>query len=465
MTRLRTLSLVFTLAAALVAPTVAHAENTPPSISDEAPMLVSDLAVAMQQRDDVDMQKVGALVTGALQAVPQSGAAPVSLSPEQHSQLSGMVQAAFAGDPQALAALNQFPGWNVPALGQALEAELAAIGTEPGAAPAPTSVTEPLGIPVADQRGPVSTLRPLGYGLWRGTAYDPAKSERYADSKRLAEVLNRLSLNGTGWVTYGDQRVRTPRGVLAMLAADGHMVEAYDHRSIANFMALYYQAPGSSELREVAAALWLDTQVPVPGTERTLLVPATHSEVVFTVRGPVVNADVAFFLGSDNEATFRPTASARPSWTGTKVLRRFKGDEALRAASAAAWVRRNMERLTARRRLGELRTGAYGQLGVCNDATALVEAKMGLEATHWPLVRLPEVWRRGTGMTGRISDRVPYDTDPAQGPDVERVLQSIPWEVDAVPTHVFPALAADVQAVAAASGQGILDVTQGAFAD
>lgn len=422
-----------------------------PPISDERPLLLSELAAELQRQaaGTPQLQAVAAQVAGAIQSIPSQGAAaPIVLSGAQRQQLAGMVQAAIQGDPNALAALNRFPGVDMPTVGKALQAELAQLPpAQDSAAPRPARVVEQLGIPVANQTPPTTTLKHLGMGIFRGDVYDAEKAKLYPDSKRLAEVLNRLSLNGTGWVGYKGRYVRSPRGLLELLAADGHSVEAYDHRSIANFSGLYYKAPGSAELRSVAAPVWLDTRVEVPGKDRTMLVPATHSELIFSIRGPVVNADVAFFLAIDHKTSFRPTAWKRPSWTGSKKLRRFEGREALRAVSAAAWVRRSLSEASAENNLAALQSGPYGQLGVCNDATALVEARMGIEATHWPLVRQRSVMASDADLLA-VSDRIPYDTDAATQPELERVIHSIPFEPGQVP-DLYPTLAEDLGLVAA----------------
>ena len=58
------------------------------------------------------------------------------------------------------------------------------------------SVEEELGIPAAGEPpAPDAYLRSLGFGLEVGDRIDPELAGRYADSLRLAEVLNRLSLN------------------------------------------------------------------------------------------------------------------------------------------------------------------------------------------------------------------------------------------------------------------------------
>ena len=58
------------------------------------------------------------------------------------------------------------------------------------------SVEEELGIPAAGEPlAPDAYLRSLGFGLEAGDRIDPVLAGRYADSLRLAAVLNRLSLN------------------------------------------------------------------------------------------------------------------------------------------------------------------------------------------------------------------------------------------------------------------------------
>lgn len=438
MRTLTSLALVFLLA------TAAGAQE----ISDERPLLLSELAAMLRQgADPAALQVLGGKVAGAISAAPTNGASPVILSAADKAKLAGIVQGALAGDPAALEALNHFPGWKIPDVGQGLRAELAQLASGTPVAASPERKSETLGIPVADQSAPQGKLEPLGMGVYRGDIYDAEKVKRYPDSKRLAELLNRLSLNGTGFVTHQGSTVRSPAGLLSLLRRQGHEVEAFDRRSIANFSGLYFKAPGATKFREVVAPVWLDSGRPVPGKSHTLLVPATHSELVITVRGPLVNADLAFYLGIDHQATFRPTAWRRPSWTGSKSVRTFKGRDAIRATAAAGWVRKNLTKLSANRRLNELRSKGYGQLGVCNDATALIEGRLGLEASHWPLVRLREVYRDAGSLT-RVSDALPYDTDPNVVPSLERVIHSLPFVPGQVP-DLFPALASDLDAIAA----------------
>lgn len=456
MRTLTSIALVFALAAA------ANAQE----ISDERPLMLSELAAILRQgADPAALQALGAKVAGAISAAPTNGASPVILSAADKAKLAGIVQAAMAGDAAALKALDSFPGWKIPDVGKGLRAELANLPAGTPSSAAPERKSETLGIPVADQSAPKSQLEHLGMGVYRGDVYDAEKVKRYPDSKRLAELLNRLSLNGTGWVTHQGTTVRSPAGLLRLLERQGHVIEAFDRRSIANFSGLYFKAPGATKYREVVAPVWLDSGRPVPGKANTLLVPATHSELVITVRGPLVDADLAFYLGIDHQATFRPTAWRRPSWTGSKTVRSFKGREAIRAVAAAGWVRKNLTKLSAERGLMNLRSKAYGQLGVCNDATALVEGRLGLEASHWPLVRLREVYQ-GAGALTRVSNALPYDTDPNVVPEIDRLIHSLPFAPGEVP-DLFPELASDLDALAAearrAQRTGMADAAKGAL--
>lgn len=99
----------------------------------------------------------------------------------------------------------------------------------------------------------------------------------------------------------------------------------------------------------MAAPVWIDTELNVPGTDRNLMVPATHSEHQFLVRGsgaasqaslPVVNADLAFFMGIEGEAKFRAMLGKEEAWTGGRVAHRYEGDKAVEAARVAGEVRR-----------------------------------------------------------------------------------------------------------------------------
>src|SRR5699024_1533914 len=101
------------------------------------------------------------------------------------------------------------------------------------------AIEEELGIPAAGKSpAPDAYLRSLGFGLEVGDRIDPELAGRYADSLRLAEVLNRLSLNSRDnasryHVVIGSQPVDTPSGLMNALTEAGHDLEVRDSRYFA----------------------------------------------------------------------------------------------------------------------------------------------------------------------------------------------------------------------------------------
>ncbi|UEM19760.1 hypothetical protein JL100_022135 [Skermanella mucosa] len=160
-------------------------------------------------------------------------------------------------------------------------------------------------------------------------------AERYANSLRLSELLNRLSLNSpNGGARYrmaveGRRLVETPNAVLEAMTMPGHDLEVRDSRYFANFGDLIHHG------HDVLTPFWIDTGLPVPGTVRTLLVPVSHSRHEFIVRGPVVNADLSFYFGIDGEAVFRPSVTRDQAWVMGRVAHRYRGAEALEVTRLA----------------------------------------------------------------------------------------------------------------------------------
>ena len=96
--------------------------------------------------------------------------------------------------------------------------------------------------------------------------------------------------------------------LLAALMASGHRVSITDDLYFANFGHLHDGG------REVMMPFWIDTQIAVPASRRSLLLPVSHSEQELHVRGPKWNADVSFYFGIDGKAEFRTMDSLNQSW-------------------------------------------------------------------------------------------------------------------------------------------------------
>jgi len=330
-----------------------------------------------------------------------------------------------------------------------------------GGLPLPTRVTEEdLGIPVADRSLPPVESTPVGplggLGVSRGGERDPGRAERGPDSIRLAAVLNRLSLNPRGAPTYivrvGETRCETPQAVIAALQAQGHSVVVQDLRRTANFADLRHKD------RSVAAPVWIDTELNVPGTDRSLMVPATHSEHQILIRGPgaasraslpIVNADLAFFMGIEGEAKFRAMLGKDEAWTGGRVAHRYEGDKAVEAVRVAGEVRRAF--VDKQKEHPELPYGGYFNLGVCNDSNAFIEQALNGKTTLYPLTRDPRFYT-GDGEIDRLSRLMPID-GRGQPADLSRVLASLPME--RTEDLAFDSLKADVARMngSAATGQ------------
>ncbi|WP_137140791.1 hypothetical protein [Azospirillum brasilense] len=357
--------------------------------------------------------------------------------------------------------LDRFPGLTVQGMGRSVRLAGAVMdrsgddGLAPEAATAGEAVEEELGIPAAGTPpAPDAYLRPLGFGLEVGDRVDPALAERYADGLRLAELLNRLSLNppdggerhrvALDGQTDG-QTLDTPRALMEALVRSGHDVEVRDSRYFANFGDLIYQG------RDVLTPFWIDTQLPVPGTDRNLLVPVSHSQHELVVRGPVVNADLSFYFGIDGQAVFRPSVTRDQAWVMGRVAHRYRGEEAMEVIRLAGAILRAYDAV--KRRHPELPFGGYFALGVCNDVNAMIELRMRGETTLFPLTLDPQFFT-DEGEVGRLAEALPLDSRWRAAADPRRILGSLPVEdLAALP---LPSLREDLEKVRAAWESGRL---------
>lgn len=400
------------------------------------------------------------------------------LTPEQRGQLrTRLLEALRTGDASGL---ERSPALTVGQMGAAVTVLEAANAVNPrpaatdGAGAPPTSarpVREPLGIPVLAtgrtepamppaQPGQPSPLAALG--IEKRHVPDADLAARGPDSTRMAEVLDRLSVNPPGRpraiITHDDGSAMTPVELLRLLKASGHTIEVRDARMFADFAGL------RSNGRDVAASMWADTEIAVPG-RGTLKVPVTHSQHELVVRGPTVNVDVSFFMGIDGEARFRPMLDSRAGWTGRRIAHEYTGDRAIEALRVAGEVRRAFEEKRAAN--PQLPYGGYFALGVCNDSNAFVEHALTGRTTLYPLTRDLRFYQ-GPGEIDRIARAMPVDGRGAPA-DLERVLASLP--VTDTDDLVFPELRADLRALEAARTpvqqgprEGLEDAVEGASA-
>jgi hypothetical protein len=140
----------------------------------------------------------------------------------------------------------------------------------------------------------------------------------HAQSRQLAAVLNRLAMNGPDQpeaaAMVDRKRFSDGGGVIQEIRQRGHKVTITDDVYFANFGHLHDRG------RDVIMPFWIDTQIAVPSSRRSLLLPVSHSEQELHIRGTKWNADVAFYFGIDGTAEFRTDDSLNQSWVMHRVI-------------------------------------------------------------------------------------------------------------------------------------------------
>ncbi|MEO6910999.1 MAG: hypothetical protein ABI158_08760, partial [Edaphobacter sp.] len=147
----------------------------------------------------------------------------------------------------------------------------------------------------------------LGKGVVRGDAANPKLAPLHAESQRMADVLNRLSMNALempeGAAAFSAEldgkKAATPEALVQALMDSGYTVTVRDARYFANFGHFHYKG------QNVMMPFWVSSQIAIPGTRRTLLVPVSHAEYEWEIRGPKIDADVSWYFGIDGKAEFR----------------------------------------------------------------------------------------------------------------------------------------------------------------
>ena len=329
--------------------------------------------------------------------------------PDTAAAISAQVDGALSG----LAPSVPFPVLPLSAIGSAQ-----ALLEGPGeAVPPPAPVTFQLDAllteachPERSALKPVSDLLP---GLQTGGPPDYTIDDcALQRAQEFANVLNNLALDNGSSVTSGATTYASVEDVFSALIQAGHHVTITNDRFFADFLGLYYK--GAS----VAAPVWIDTGIPLsggqPGAEPqandTFVMPAPHSHHTIDVRGPLVNATLMFYMGVSGGVSFRAVSAPRPHWTGGRTLYTYDSavnpDAVIQLMVTAARLRKQW---TAE---GQgLKALGYGQIGVCNDSTAVLEASAEQTVTIFPLAH-------------PASDR----TDPPKT-DIDRLLAGLPSDL------------------------------------
>lgn len=317
--------------------------------------------------------------------------------------------------------------------------------------PDPLTRREDLGIPTGKPAPELdSELEVIAPGFSSGYPLSPERVGLYHDSVRLAAVLNELSLNDPkapallsliprriGQTELAAVEVSTPMDLIQALQRTGHSVTVTDNRYFADFAGL---RRGDTS---VVAPFWMNTGIKVPGTERELELPAMHSQHEWSIRGPIVNAEVSFFIGIEGLAGFRANCSKRPDWSGRKIANTYKGADVLKATQVAGEVRKHM--VGQQEAHPELPLKSYWTLGVCNDSSAFIEMAMTGKTTLWPLTRDPKYYE-GEGLIPELSRKLPIDGRGGEPVDLAaRVQGSV--AVEKLSDLHFPRLQSDLQSL------------------
>lgn len=299
----------------------------------------------------------------------------------------------------------------------------------------------------------------LGYGVSRTDGPSPLAAQ-HSESQRLAYALNRLAANGLDGVRaanalWSDERTpSTPQELIEAIAATGQTVTVTDSRFFANFGHLHWNG------QDVMMPFFINTQIVVPGTNRPLLVPVSHAEYEWHIRGPLLNADVSFYFGIDGKAQFRTMDELDQQWVMKRDAHTYTGSDAIEVTRLSGQVLQAYMRLHSAN--PAIPFGGYYAFGVCQDVVAAIELKMTGKDTLFPNTADNQLFvdPRDAEINDLIR-RLPKDRDGTP-PAVERVFASLPVgsSESELARVTVPGLGTDLVAVHAAWTAGTLQRTE-----
>ncbi len=311
--------------------------------------------------------------------------------------------------------------------------------------------------PGFDEKALVSVI---GDGVTRGDGPNPQLAPLHAESQRLADVLNRLSLNEAGGPQFqariGNHVVSSPDQWIAAMLAAGHTVELADARYFANFGHLHYKG------QDVMMPFYVNSQIIVPGTHRPLLVPVAHAEYEWRIFSPgktgppKLTAAISFYFGIDGKCEFRTMDQLDQAWVLVRHAHVYRGADAIEVTRLSGAMVRAYMRLHAAH--PSIPFGGYYAFGVCQDVIAAIELKLTGKATLFPNTADERFFNdpRDAEINDLIK-RLPKDR-AGRPPQVERIFASLPvGESDRdLATVSIPGLGAELIAVHDAWTDGTL---------
>ena len=212
----------------------------------------------------------------------------------------------------------------------------------------------------------------------------------------------------------------TPQDLIEALQNTGHSVTVADSRFFANFGHLHWNK------QDVMTPFFVNVEILVPGTNRPLLVPVSHAEYEWHIRGPLLNADVSLYVGIDGKAEFRTMDELDQQWVMKRDAHTYTGADAVEVTRLSGLLVQTYVRL--HQAYPAMPFHGYYAFGVCQDLVAAIELKMTGKATLFPNTADNRLFTNPRD--AEINDlvrRLPKDRDGAP-PDVERVFASSLWD-------------------------------------
>jgi hypothetical protein len=186
------------------------------------------------------------------------------------------------------------------------------------------------------------------------------------------------------------------------------------------------------------------------------LVPVSHAEYEWEIRGPKVNADVSWYFGIDGKSEFRTMDTLDQAWVLGRHAHEYRDADAVEVtrlvgAFVIAFVHQHLRR-------PDLPFGGYYPLGVCQDGVAAIEKKMTGHDTLFPNTADGALFDdpRDAEVNAMML-AIPKDRNGAP-PTPARIFGSLP--VTDFSLITIPGLAADLNAVHAAWEGGELGRTR-----
>ena len=388
--------------------------------------------------------------------------------------------------------LDRFPGWTMREInptvrglghfaGKSEKLEEAS-AVHPGASPSSAQVGQflDLGPYALDQEETIwldkpsdfapftedGIVTPLGDGVTRGDGPNNLAPE-HSESQRLADILNRLSANALDGTksfyvatAFSNKKEdadcgTTPAKVIEILQRSGHTVTVDDARYFANFGHFHYKG------QDVMMPFFINSEIAVPHTHnRSLLVPASHAEYEWHIRGPQINADISYYFGIDGKSEWRTMDTLDQPWVLKRNAHEYTGAQAVEVTRLASLFTVAYMHLHAAH--PTLPFGGYYALGVCQDGVSAIEQKMTGHVTLFPNTADASLFNdpRDAEINALIA-AIPKDRE-GKKPEPERIFGSLPIAPDAnghFDAVTIPGLAADLDVSYAAWKDGSLERT------